>query len=107
VEIEVQRVIQEVFTNIRRHAMATQLNVSVLSVAEGWLISIVDDGVGFDENHVDSVEEGNFGITTMKERMESIGGRVSVSSQPDAGVCISLLIPSSFDQIDSIQEERK
>ncbi|MBN1317566.1 MAG: GAF domain-containing sensor histidine kinase, partial [Anaerolineales bacterium] len=101
VEVQVQRVIQEALTNVRRHAMATQVNVTVESNSDGWLLSVADDGVGFDSSQIGSVETGNFGITTMKERIESFGGRISISSQPGAGVCVSLLIPSSLDRINS------
>ena len=91
----VYRIVQETLTNIGKHSQAR--NASVTSSTDGItvLISIEDDGIGFDPNKVVSGEPGEkgLGLATMKGRAGMLGGVLGVRSQEGRGTRISLTIP--------------
>ena len=92
-ELQVVRIIQEALTNVRKHARATQVRVEVRRSDTSLIASIVDDGVGFNSEARSRGEFPQFGLSTMRERAESIGGRLSVASVPGAGTTVRLEIP--------------
>jgi signal transduction histidine kinase len=77
-------------TNIRKHAQAKQVQVALTSLHNRLEISITDDGVGFSAG---AVPHGHFGLQTMRERADSVGGRLTISSLPGHGTTITLSLP--------------
>jgi signal transduction histidine kinase len=78
VEVELLRIAQEAITNVRRHARAGNLWLSVTVEPPRALISITDDGRGLKPGRPDS-----FGITGMRERARRIGAHLHVGPGPD------------------------
>jgi Signal transduction histidine kinase len=89
----VLRVIQEALQNVRKHAKAKRASIATRIEDPGWIVEIVDDGVGFDVGAVASRGRRNFGIQFMHERAELLGAELEVSSRPDAGTVVRLTIP--------------
>lgn len=88
------RVVQEALTNIVRHARAQHVWIE-LSHSEGLLKLVVrDDGAGFDVGRIleRAGDAGNLGLIGMRERVEILGGRLAIDSQPGHGtrICVSL-----------------
>lgn len=83
------RTVQEAITNVLRHAEANAIAVELDVTSNGSLRVIVeDDGRGFDCNEV---AEG-FGIIGMRERAEDFGGTLTISSQPQMGARVELVL---------------
>lgn len=74
------RIAQEALTNVERHAQASTIELSLERVANRVSLSIADDGVGFDTDDVAVHPKRGIGLRNMMERMEAIGGRLSVDS---------------------------
>jgi len=94
VSIEVKealyRIAQEAMNNIAKHAWATHVEVKLSNANGELLLTISDDGVGFDAN----VEHpGHLGMHTMRERAEKVGGAFAIESAPNAGTRIRVTIP--------------
>ena len=91
-EEQLYRVAQEALTNVVKHARARRVRVYIgSSERPGELtLEIVDDGVGFDPS---LSRPGHLGLRTMTDRVESIGGRLEVSSQPDNGTTVCAVVP--------------
>jgi signal transduction histidine kinase len=89
-ETQLLRVIQEALTNIHRHSIASNLYLSIEAIPEKWLVTIRDDGVGFDSG---SVSEDHLGLTIMDERMTHVGGSLEVISKPGSGTLIKIELP--------------
>ena len=97
VEIETAcfRVAQEALANAARHAKAGRVSVELRQQDRELLLSVNDDGVGFD---VRSVLEGtaqgeSFGLLGMEERVALAGGTVEIRSEPGKSTSISVRIP--------------
>jgi signal transduction histidine kinase len=91
VALNLFRVTQEALQNIAKHSGANNVFVS-LAVAEGSIrLTIQDDGKGFDPDSTKS--KGGLGLISMTERARLIGGTLSITSKPGAGVSIELLVP--------------
>jgi two-component system sensor histidine kinase DegS len=95
----VLRVVQEALQNIRKHSGAS--SVVVASKIEGvdWVLTIRDDGRGFDVGAVAARGRRNFGLQFMQERAELIGARFEVHSRPEGGTLVRLAIPVGTEEI--------
>jgi signal transduction histidine kinase len=82
-ETTLYRVLQGALSNVAKHARAHKVKVSIGAVKEAVIVMIVeDDGMGFDV--AGRLSQG-FGLTTMRERIESLGGRLHVESRTARG----------------------
>lgn len=91
VELQLLRIVQEALANVRKHAAAQRV-VLELKAADGSLhISLEDDGRGFDPEHFDRGRLPRFGLATMRERAEAIGGTFTINTQPGHGTRIDLV----------------
>jgi signal transduction histidine kinase/ligand-binding sensor domain-containing protein len=90
-EGEILRISQEAIANALRHASAKSLLVGLKYRTDELVLTIVDDGRGF--NILDVPAEGNhFGLQGMRERAAYIGGKIKVQSAPGEGTQISLIV---------------
>lgn len=85
------RVVQEAITNVVRHAAAKSVSVVVTSGPRHVQLVVEDDGKGFDPDKLTPAEK--IGILGMSERMELLGGSLSVESQPGAGCTVYARLP--------------
>jgi PAS domain S-box-containing protein len=76
------RVAQEALSNIVKHADAQRVEVRLVREPEGVELTVTDDGRGFDPL---SIPPGHLGLGIMRERVESIGGQLSIDSEPGRG----------------------
>ena len=86
--ITVYRVVQEALTNVARHAHARHLEVRVHRGA-ALTVEVQDDGMGMDRNAAGR----GFGLPGMRERVESLGGTMQVTSRRDRGVTLIVELP--------------
>lgn len=95
IELALYRIAQEALQNIVKHADATMARLRFAVDDDTARLEIVDDGVGFDtfENPVGSDETGGYGVLSMAERAELVGGRLNVRSRPGAGTAVTATIP--------------
>ncbi|SFD81739.1 cache domain-containing protein [Paracidovorax konjaci] len=76
------RVAQEALTNVRKHAHARNVHVTLECVGGGVQLEVRDDGRGFDPAALQHDPHRGIGLRNMHERMEAIGGRLQVRSGP-------------------------
>jgi signal transduction histidine kinase len=86
------RITQESVTNILRHAEAKNLLVRLQRQPQGLMLLISDDGLGF-APAADPAREGQRGMAGMSERIDQLGGTLSVTSEPGKGTQIEALFP--------------
>ncbi|MCV7221973.1 GAF domain-containing sensor histidine kinase [Mycolicibacterium elephantis] len=99
IELALYRIAQECLQNVVKHAKATSARLTfAVDAAESTSVArleIVDDGVGFDtfEHPLGSDEMGGYGLLSMAERAEIVGGRLNIRSRPGAGTAVTATIP--------------
>lgn len=84
------RVAQEAFTNIAKHAEAKHVWLTLAMLPGEVCLQIEDDGIGFDE----AKTRHSFGLRGMRERMEMLGGRVSITSSTGQGTTVCATVPT-------------
>ena len=88
------RLIQEALTNIRKHAGARGATVTLISDGPDQLrVTIADDGHGFAPGSQRNGKAPPLGLTSMRERVEALGGTFHVNSQPGSGTRVTAAIP--------------
>ncbi|GAA5185664.1 cache domain-containing protein [Niveibacterium umoris] len=88
------RVTQEALANAERHAGATQVRLTLGRVEGGVRLQIRDDGKGFNLAEVHEHPRGGIGLSSMQERVETLGGRFDLQSGPQ-GTTIEALFPEA------------
>lgn len=92
-EVQLVCILQEALTNVRKHARAHLVEVTVMKEVfehrEYIHLQIIDDGVGF----VMIGSKRNFGLRTMRERAEGVGGNLIIKPERGMGTCIDCRLP--------------
>lgn len=92
---QVIRVIQEALSNVRKHAQATQVTIRFVATNGQIRLTIRDNGRGFEVERIRQQNRFSFGLDIMRERIESVGGRLEISSAPGRGTTVTLYVPQS------------
>lgn len=90
-ETEILRVAQEALNNVRKHARATRVTVTLSYMGDAVVLDVQDDGVGIAAGSAPR-QEGT-GLRSMRERAEALGGAVAVESLPGEGTTVVLQVP--------------
>ncbi|GJF08248.1 sensor histidine kinase [Mycolicibacterium cyprinidarum] len=99
IELAIYRIAQECLQNVVKHARATHARLTFAvdrgDHGEVARLEIIDDGVGFDtlEHPLGGDEMGGYGLLSMAERAEIVGGRLNIRSRPGTGTTVTATIP--------------
>lgn len=86
-DLTLYRVAEESLTNIRKHALASRVEI-VLSYDAGWVrLKVSDNGIGSDN------PEGGFGLFGLRERVQLLNGNLSIRTAAQQGFCIEVELP--------------
>lgn len=100
-ELHLIRIVQEALTNVRRHAAARHAWVR-FALREGeLLVTVADDGVGFDPARVPREGWPGLGLETMRERAEAIGARFSIRRRDGSGTEVEVSLPAGGRSTDA------
>jgi signal transduction histidine kinase len=93
-EIHLYRTIQEALSNIIKHAGASAAKISMHNKADKILVSILDNGKGFDLE-LAVLTSKSLGIRTMHERISAIGGKLKIEKGETSGTQVNIILPKS------------
>jgi signal transduction histidine kinase len=95
------RIYQEAIANIERHAEAGVVNVRYFPAGEAMVLEIQDDGRGFSiPEDWAKFTRGRTGVMGMKQRIEALGGRLRIQSEPGGGTRIHARVPLEAKEAD-------
>lgn len=99
IELALYRIGQEALNNVRRHAQASAAVVSLTHDDTSVVLTVTDDGVGFDPRIADGSASGRggLGIAGMRERAHLVGGEFSIRSAEGQGTTVTVEIPIPHD----------
>lgn len=96
IEVALLRTAQSALANVRLHAQATQVVMSLIDADDSVRLDIIDDGAGFDvatwERATDA-SSSSYGLRFMRARLRELGGGIDVESSPGEGTAISVHLP--------------
>ncbi|HEY5611937.1 MAG TPA: GAF domain-containing sensor histidine kinase [Thermoanaerobaculia bacterium] len=92
-ELQLIRIVQEALTNVRKHAKATTARVDLRARDGVLVVTVRDNGIGFDPATSRRGEFPRFGLPTMRERAEATGGTLQIEATPGGGTVIEARIP--------------
>jgi len=91
VSLAVFRVFQEILTNVARHAQAKTVHIQLSGLAGVLCLRVVDDGIGIAEQRI--TDASSLGLMGMRERIEPLGGTLSITGRAGAGTCVEVRVP--------------
>ncbi|MGZ0051068.1 sensor histidine kinase [Brevibacillus gelatini] len=91
-ETALYRIVQEAMTNTAKYAQASQLGIMFENREKEVVVTIVDDGIGFEVEKTLNFGKG-LGLFGMKERAQLLGGTVDIRSAPQEGTTVIVRIP--------------
>jgi signal transduction histidine kinase len=91
------RVLQEGLRNASQHSDAGHVWVDLMGGPSGVTLTVIDDGTGFD---ADGVSDG-LGLISMRERVESVGGKLEIRSTPGSGTRLTIIVPIQAAPVNS------
>jgi signal transduction histidine kinase len=89
VEEALLRIGQEALANVRKHAAASRVTVTLSYLDDAVTLDVADDGVGF-EQAAAATAGGGLGLGAMRERVEGLGGQLVVESAPGEGTTVAV-----------------
>jgi hypothetical protein len=92
-EITLFRIVQEALNNIAKHARATEVTVTLEAGPDSVVLTVADNGCGFDTTARPAQPTLSLGMVSMRERVESIGGKLRIESAPSKGTRVIVAAP--------------
>ncbi len=93
-EVAIFRIVQEALENVARHAHAGHAQVNIDHSNDTITVTIEDDGVGFNMDDPKLADPRLRGLATMRQRVEMLGGRLTITSTPGRGTRIITNLPA-------------
>jgi len=93
IQVHLYRAARELLVNAVKHSRAKKVSIE-LAYAHGLVtLSVADDGKGFDAAAAAKGASGGFGLFSLRERLQPLGGELAIESQPGQGASISISLP--------------
>lgn len=99
--------VREALFNIVKHAGVKEASVSIeLAERDKVVVQVKDEGIGFESQPTEKkdISAGGFGLFSIRERLEFLGGRMAIKSAPGCGTCVSLYVPIREETKNSARE---
>lgn len=92
-ELQLLRISQEALTNVRRHSHASEVEITLETTGQSVVMSIRDNGQGFNLQDLEKIPPGYHGLNIIKERAEGLGGSLDIVTAPGSGTDIRVSLP--------------
>ena len=92
--------LRELLVNVAKHAHTNEASVSIARSGETVRLIVDDEGAGFAlDSLMGQRDAGGFGLSSIRQRIRSLGGRVCVCSEPAKGTTITIEVPDEFTTV--------
>ncbi|MBI3396636.1 MAG: PAS domain-containing protein [Spirochaetia bacterium] len=91
-EVNIFRIVQELFANITKHAGASKVRLSLTSADSVLALSVSDNGRG-----ISGARPGGFGLDNIKRRTQDLGGEIRIVSEKGKGTRVAISVPMKHD----------
>jgi PAS domain S-box-containing protein len=89
------QIVRELLNNVAKHAQAKEALVFIRKTGDNILIDVQDDGIGFDVSMITDYRKFpvGYGLFSIRERLNHLGGYFDIKSNPGGGTTVSILVP--------------
>jgi ligand-binding sensor domain-containing protein/signal transduction histidine kinase len=101
VQTEIEQIVREAFANAVRHSGASSICLDIVYQPVHLLVSITDDGSGIETGLEKCGRIGHWGIKGMRERAETLGGRVQIFSRVPSGTVVEIYLPGTVAYLEN------
>jgi signal transduction histidine kinase len=91
------QLLRELLFNVVKHAETKRARIVARRLGSSILISVEDEGAGFDPTVLETDGTTGLGLAAVRERLELVGGDVMVASEPGHGTSVTIVIPAEPD----------
>jgi two-component system sensor histidine kinase DegS len=95
-QVSVYRIVKECLTNAFTHSKGNQLFFSMKKVDNACMITIKDNGIGFDFEKIKVKLKNHFGLSVLQERVRLLDGVLNIESKVGTGTTITIYIPYTY-----------
>jgi signal transduction histidine kinase len=95
-EAALLRIAQEALANVRKHAAASRVTLTLSYLDDVAVLDVADEGAGFDPAATQAAASG-LGLRAMRERATQLGGNLTIESAPGEGTTIAVELPASAE----------
>jgi signal transduction histidine kinase len=95
VEYQLLRMTQEALANALKHSQAKHITLTLAVAADHCLLTVKDDGTGFDPLLVNPLQPPHFGLLGLRERAEKIGASLDIDTRPGHGCAVIVKVPAN------------
>ena len=92
-ELALYRIVQELINNALKHAQASRVTVQLLQAPPGLVLTVTDDGCGFDYAHVRANNPGGLGLKSLAARVSLLDASLRLESVPSQGTRVRVEVP--------------
>ncbi len=109
VEVTLLRAAQEGLANVRKHASARKVNLTLTYMEDEVALDVQDDGAGFDPSRLSGADaqSGGYGLYSLRERARELGGSFQVESEPGGGTTLAIHLPLEIGGVEPAREKAK
>ena len=110
VEVALLRTAQSALANVRLHARASRVVVSLIDAEDTVRLDLIDDGVGFDLTaweHTEDTATPSYGLRFMRARLRELGGGLDIETAPGEGTALSAHLPLHPHPSEPTREETR
>ncbi|MGE3958958.1 MAG: two-component regulator propeller domain-containing protein [Vicinamibacterales bacterium] len=93
VEQQILRIAEQALVNAVRHGSASEVDVQLRFGPSEVVLTVADNGRGFDQSRIPGESNFHYGLVSMRERAEEIGGRFSLRTEPGRGTAVEAAVP--------------
>ncbi len=101
-EVALFRICQEALNNVAKHSQAQKVEVGLVCSENRTIMTIIDDGIGFDLREIREKREASLGIglVGMRERIAAMGGTMTIRTRAGSGTCVEIALPRAKEFIE-------
>lgn len=95
------QIVRELLLNVVKHAGAGKAHLSIKTDSDMTVVQLTDNGVGFnpEEAHLKHIDKSSYGLYNVQQRIDTLGGRITIDSSPGCGTSILIRVPlADIDQ---------
>jgi signal transduction histidine kinase len=99
IDVTLLRATQEALANIRKHAAAQSVKITLSYMPDLLMLDIQDDGRGMEVDAASNNDQSGYGLAAMRERISQFNGSLFIESEPNEGTTLTVSIPIVSEMI--------